>query len=126
MAHPWSRGTAVYLRVGEQGTVWGQAQCSAVCRERLTRVSHFCVWWLWYHWCCAHLWAVGLVPSPGRAGCGPGADEDGAGLDGAASSPMLVVLVPVPRWCPAQTMLVLALAVQCSAPVPCWWCLSWS
>lgn len=122
MAHPWSRGTAAYLGVGEQGTVRGQAQCSAVCKGE----AHPCEPFL----CVVVMVSLVLCPPVGCWACSqpwqgrtwPRADGDGAGPDGAASSPMLVVLVPVPGWCPAQTMLVLALAVQCNAPVPCWWC----
>ena len=111
MACPWSRGTAVYLRVGEQGTVWGQAR-SAVCRERLTRVSHFCVQCSFgstgaapscgllglfpdlagqdpslcrWGWCWS--WQCSVRPSAGGAGTGPSAvstpDYAGAGTGSA-------------------------------------------
>lgn len=63
MACPWSRGAAVYSRAGEQGTARGQAYCSATCRERLTCVSHFCVWY--------NFGSTGAVPGCGLLGLFP-------------------------------------------------------
>ena len=121
MAHPWSRGTAVYLGGGTGDCTGTGTVLSCVQGE-----AHSCEPFL----CVVVMVSLVLRPPVGCWACSqpwqgrtwPRADGDGAGPDGVASSPMLVVLVPVPGWCPAQTMLVLALAVQCSAPVPCWWC----